>query len=210
MNFRGFCARGSASTLMLGCAAAAMCAAANFAHANPDHPEQVLPAPEIRVLPPAQWAKGIVGKYGMPKLASGQLWVSSIPVGMKVYVAPVSVDPQFGEKTDSRALRFVTGTHPLVTAKYRRGSTPFVVENLSPSEWYFVGVEQDLASRDPSLRTELVVFPDQPGKSMDWLIKVVRGQVHQRGTAVYAIRMPGEGGESLIVSTVRAADPGVD
>jgi hypothetical protein len=126
-----------------------------------------------------------------PAVLSGdQIWMSSIPFGLKVYVMPMDTAPG---KKDEEGYVQVKETHDIFQPKNLKGTTPFFLKGL-PKGWVMIGVkpvtwltrELESIGADPTF--DCICFVTPLAKSMtSWIDDYRKGIGELDGGVVYAI-----------------------
>jgi hypothetical protein len=148
-----------------------------------------------------------VGPRGMPAVQPSQWWISSIPPGLEIYVAPIEVAPNVGKAGGGWVA--TEPKHPAVTPKYRLGKTPVLLENVAVAD-YLVALVQPV-NRAQEVRAEGVktVAWVKDGADIDekWMKRYAANQLKETFPIVYAVSKELVGQGATILSAVNWDGP---
>lgn len=159
----------------------------------------------IRVVPSLE-SKGrrrAPKSLGIPEMNPDQMWLSSVPLGLKVYLAPVAVDGSFAQmqkRSMGNGWISTERSHPAVDKAYYRGETPVLLERVPPGHYLLAVVQkQSPATLDPTLKTIVLVSSDL---SSDWGKKFRAGDLEEPNPVIYLVKKEPDHPSSIVVSAV--------
>jgi hypothetical protein len=131
------------------------------------------------------------------------MWLSSVPLGLKVYLAPVAVDNSFAQmqkRSMGNGWVSTERSHPSVDKAYYRGETPVLLERVPPGHYLLAVVQkQSPATLDPTLKTIVLVSSDL---SSDWGKKFRAGDLEEPNPVVYLVKKEPDHPSSIVVSAI--------
>lgn len=148
-------------------------------------------------------------RYRMPSVGPNDMWISSIPPGMKVYVAPEAEEAEAEQSSAEEGWTPLLAEHYVISDKNLKGTTPIRLRNVNPGN-YLVAIapiailDRELNSTgtaDPTMTIKALVrfFPLASPQDME---AIRSGRVNPEGAFVYSIRKEPDESKPVIILAI--------